>query len=253
MTPSNGERRYSEDEFALVLRMASEPEEGRGPTSNRLSPREGMTLGEIREIAAEVGIEPDRVSRAAALLPAPETSGLNRLIGGSPRHRVEHAVFGVVPAGEFIRVIEAARRMASTQGETREVIGGLEWTGGTGTASFGASIRPRGSETELQAWTNRTETMMGIYGGVGMPILGVVAFTLVKLVFGETDAGIVASLLLGIPPAFLFAREVWKRSTKKYRERLLHLLDAMTREAEAAVEDSGPHLGDGRFDKEMGE
>ncbi len=218
----------------MILRAASEVHEGPDPVPTP-QPQDGLTLSEIKGIAAEVGIHPERISRAAALLPSGDVSGLHRLIGGQPRHRLEHSVPGVVPSAEVRRIIEVARKIASTQGETREILGGLEWTGSTATTTYGASVTPGETETVLQAWTNRTETLAGIYAGVGLPTLGIVAVTLGKLVFGETDAGILAALLSGIPPAFLFARTLWKRSTKKYRERLLHLLDAMTEEAEVAV------------------
>jgi len=125
MPSSNDERRYSEDEFALVLRMAS-----------------------------------------------------------------------VVPAGELGRVIDVARRALSTQGETREVLGALEWKGGTSMASF-----------------------------------------------GETDAGLIASVLSSLPPSFLIARTLWKRSTKKYRECLLHLMDEAVVE-EVADSENGQGLGE---------
>ena len=231
MAYSNDERRYSEEEFGLVLRMAAEV--GDGPEV--APPREGLTLAQIREIAGEVGIDPERVSRAAALLPSTEDSAPTRLIGGSPRQRLQHTVSGVVSAEDLGGVIEVVRRALYIQGVTHEVMGGLEWTGSTGTASFGASITPREDETTLQVWTDRTESMAGIYGGVGMGVLGVVAVTMGKLVFGETDAGIVAALLSGLPPAFFAARELWKRSTKKSRVRLLRLLDGMAREADVAT------------------
>ena len=233
MTSSNDERRYSEDEFALVLRMASEVQAGPDPAP----PQEGLTLSQIREIAAEVGIEPERVSRAAALLPSPDDSLVNRLVGGQSRHRLEHSVPGVVPAGELGRVIDVARRALSTQGETREVLGALEWKGGTSTVSFGVSITPREDETTLQASTDRTELLAGIYAGVGISSAVVFTVLLGKLAFGGTDAGLIASFLSSLPPAFLIARTLWKRSTKKYRERLLHLMDAMAKEVEAVVEE----------------
>jgi hypothetical protein len=91
MPPSDHERRYSDDEFALVLRLASEVK-----SPGELAPpppsREGLTLSEMREIAAEVGIHPDRVSRAVALLPPGDESIGVRLLGGHPRHRQEHAI-----------------------------------------------------------------------------------------------------------------------------------------------------------------
>ena len=238
MADKNDERHYSDEEFAIILRTASEAPDG-FPPARPPEPQDGLTLSEIRAIAAEVGIAPERVSRAAALLPSGGTSPLMRLIGGGPRYRLEEVIPRPIPTSEMGRIIDAARRTAGTQGETREVLGGLEWTGSTATTGYGASITPRGDQIHIQAWSNHTETLAGIYAGIGMPVLGVVAVTLGKLVFGESDAGILAALLSGIPPAFLVARTVWVRSTKKYRHRLLQLLEVMRREAEEVAEVPG--------------
>ena len=48
-----------------------------------------------------------------------------------------------------------------------------------------------------------------------------------------------ATVCLAFTAGFLVARTVWTRSTKKYRSRLLHLLDLMRREAEDAAEKAG--------------
>lgn len=230
MSPNDNERRYSDEEFALILRTAAEVETG----PEVAPPRTGLTLAEIKEIAAEVGIDPNRVAKAAALLPSSVEDGLSRLIGGHPRHRLEHTVPVEVSSSELGRLLDLARREMDTQGETREVLGGLEWQGGTSTTSVRVAITPREGETVLQASTDRTEAMAGILAGVTLPVGGVIAVTLGKLVFGETDAGILAALVSGLAPAFLFARSVWKRSTRRWRERLFQLMDAMAREVEAA-------------------
>ncbi|MCK5651240.1 MAG: hypothetical protein KAJ42_07680, partial [Gemmatimonadetes bacterium] len=94
---------------------------------------------------------------------------------------------------------------------------------------------PRGGETTLQVAADRTEAMLGIFGGVGLPMAGVIGVTLGKLVFGESDAGILAAFVSGLVPSMLFARVLWKRSAKKWKERLLGLMDAMAREAEEAT------------------
>ena len=198
----------------------SSPARARHPSP---PPQEGLTLSELREIAAEVGIDPDRVSRAAALLPSGDGSAGARFLGGTPRHRLEHSIPGLVPAADLSRVIGVCRKSVAAHGETREVLGGLEWTGNTGMASYGASVTPGEGETTLQVWTDRTETMMGILGGVGMGVGGAVALFLVKTVFGESDAGIAAGLLSGLPTGFVFARTLWKRSSEKVPRRFAAL------------------------------
>ncbi|MGD2123243.1 MAG: hypothetical protein PVJ76_15935 [Gemmatimonadota bacterium] len=235
--PHSGERRYSDEEFAAILRAASKIPEVQPAIRAPLVPRNGLTLSEIQEIAAEVGIDPHRVSRAAALLPEEEPSAVLKLVGGSPRDRMDSTVAASIPTKEMGRIIEIARRAAGTPGATREVLGGLEWTGSTGTTGYGASVTPQGNRTQIQVWADHTEMMAGIYGVVGMGTLGIVAVTLGKLVFGESDAGILAAVLSGIPPAFLFARTVWKRTAKRYRGRLHDLLEAMKGEAEGVAEE----------------
>jgi len=185
-----------------------------------------------------VGIDPLRVSRAAALLPTGADSVGVQIFGGHPRQRLEHTVPGEVAEKDLVRIIEVARRILGVQGETREVLGAVEWTGNNNVTKFSVAATPRGGTTTLQASVDRFESLMGIYAGVGMGVLGVVAVTMGKLVFGETDAGIVAALLSGIPPSFIVCRTLWKRSTKKWRERLLHLMDAMAKEAEVSVASS---------------
>ena len=66
------ERRYSDEEFALILRNASALQERRSE-GGAVVTSEGLTLEEIRSIAADVGLDPEAVTTAAALLPDPAT------------------------------------------------------------------------------------------------------------------------------------------------------------------------------------
>jgi hypothetical protein len=234
MADPNDERRYSDEEFALILRTASEVTAGPDPAPAR----EGLTLSEIQEIAADVGIDPGRVSKAAVLLPAHGDAATLRLLGGPPRLRLEHTVPGVVPPERLGRIIDVVRRALDTQGETREVFGALEWKGSTAVTAAAVSVTPREGETVLQASVNRIEGMMGTLMGIGMG--GAFVFSLLGVaLLGESGVGIAAGVLTGMSGGFLFARTLWKRSTRKWRGRLLQLMDAMAREAEVAVGPSG--------------
>jgi len=239
MSTPYDERRYSEEEFALVLRMASEePDAPEDEESLELTPaRDGLTLTQIREIALEVGIDPDRVSRAVALLPQGTESGLLRLLGGHPHISLEHVVKGEASEEALRRIAEAVRKEVGVTGKAREVLGALEWKGNTTTTIVSASATPRGGSTSLQASVDSSGALMAIIAGAGLPTLGVVALTLVKLVFGETDAGIVMSLLSGLLPAALVTRGLWNRTTHAWRQRLVKIMDAMSEETKGLLEE----------------
>jgi hypothetical protein len=232
MPTTDEERRYSEEEFALVLEMASEePDAPEEEKTRTLAPvREGLTLAQIQEIASEVGIDPDRISRAAALLPHERESGVIRLIGGNPVASIETVVEREASETDLRRIAEAVRREVGVTGKAQEVLGALEWRGNNTTTIVTASATPRDGSTALQVSADSTGALLTIIAAAGLPTLGVVALTLVKLVFGETDAGIVLGLLSGLPPAAVVSRILWKRTTKAWRERLVKIMDAMSQE-----------------------
>jgi hypothetical protein len=241
MPISDDKRRYSEEEFALVLRMASEePDTPKDEERRELTPaREGLTLAQIREIASEVGIDPDRVSRAAGLLPQKSDSGLARLLGGHPVAALERVVEGEASEADLRRIADAVRREVGVTGKAQEVLGALEWTGSNSTATtiVSASATPRDGSTVLQASCDSSGALLAITAAAGLPTLGVVALTLVKLVFGETDAGIVMGLLSGLPPAVLVSRILWKRTTQAWRGRLVKIMDAMSEETKGLLKE----------------
>ena len=56
------ERRYTDRDVALILRRAAEIDKKSTPDA----PVRGLSVGELQEIAGEVGIDPEAVTRAAA-------------------------------------------------------------------------------------------------------------------------------------------------------------------------------------------
>ena len=96
MANQNDERHYSDEEFAIILRTASEAPDG-FPPARPPEPQDGLTLSEIKGIAAEVGIVPRRCLGPPPSSREVETSTLSKLFGGGSRFRMEHTVQGVVP------------------------------------------------------------------------------------------------------------------------------------------------------------
>ena len=94
------ERRYTDDEVALILRRAAELGGETGPSRS-----EGLSLAEIQPVAREVGIDPATVARAAAALPTRRRDRLTAILGGPMYFRLE----AIVPRRAEARVFLNSR------------------------------------------------------------------------------------------------------------------------------------------------
>ena len=230
-------RRYSEEEFALILRKASEIQEvpGDGPGS---SSGEGITLSEIQSIAREAGIDPHAISRAAALLGATEweeKTGLAAGIFGAPgTYNLNFEVPGQLPPEEFGRLLELIRSHLEHQGEASEVMGGVEWKTVGELSAVNVNISPRGGSTSIQIVGDRNAA-----GAVTFTFPMAASAILVGALgaaFEPTTAagivGLVGGLLGG---GFLFARTMWITGGRKFHRRLTNLMSQLSGAVEQAA------------------
>ena len=230
-------RRYSEEEFALILRKASEIQEAPGEGAGRLS-GQGLTLEEIQSIAGEAGIDPQAVSRAAALLGSKEweeKKGLaDAILGGPGTYHLDFEVQGRLPQEDYGRLLELIRRTLEHQGEASEVLGGVEWKTVGELSAINVNISPRGESTSIQVVGNR-----GPAAGVTFifPIAAsAILVGALGAAFEPTSAAGIFSLITGtLGAGFLTARTIWVGGTRKFRKRLTHLMDAVSQSAGQAV------------------
>jgi hypothetical protein len=223
-------RRYSEEEFALILRKASEIQVSEGAQPAKASTG-GLTLDEIRSIATEAGIDPEAVTRAASIIGAlewDEKSGVAAAIFGGPdKYHLDCEVPGTLPAEEMGRILEEIRRAAEHQGEASEVLGGVEWKTVGELSAINVNISPRGDSTSIQIVGNR-----GPAGGLTFifPMMGAgVLVGVLGAIFEPTSAAGVVSLVTGtLGAGFLTARTIWSSSTRKFRKRLTRLMDRVS-------------------------
>jgi hypothetical protein len=223
-------RRYSEEEFALILRKASEIQTSEGARPGRPGTT-GLTLDEIRSIASEAGIDAEAVTRAASIIGAlewEEKSGLAAAIFGGPdKYHLDCEVPGALRAEEMGRILEEIRRAAEHQGEASEVLGGVEWKTVGEVSAINVNISPRGDSTSIQIVGNRSSAgaltfvfpMMG--AGILVGVLGAI--------FEPTSAAGIVSLITGtLGAGFLTARTMWTTSSRKFRERLTRIMDRVS-------------------------
>ena len=111
---SNEPRRFTEEEFALVLRKAMSLHD-RTPRRHGL-PSQGMTLEDMKAVASEVGIDPALVDHAVALLPKEENTLKDRVLGGPTRYRLEHTGHRLLSSDETAGVIDVIRHRGGGAG-----------------------------------------------------------------------------------------------------------------------------------------
>jgi hypothetical protein len=111
---SDATKRYTEREFSLILSKAAELD-GSSNLVDRIE--NGLTLREITAIAAEAGLDPHSVARAARLI-ADESrpSVLRRVIGGALRLRREFDLPGELTNERAQRILNSARKTLQTHG-----------------------------------------------------------------------------------------------------------------------------------------
>jgi hypothetical protein len=224
-------RRYSEEEFALILRKAAEIQE---------SPRDGGTVGggsftleEIQSIAGEAGIDPQAVSRAAALLGPMRGEGrrgrIEAIIGGRAAYHREFEVEGHLPPEEMGRLLQVIRKEAAHQGTAAEVLGGVEWKTVGEVSSLSINITPREGATSIQ-----------IVGDRGGAAFVTVLFSLLGPAFASgvlgsileptTAAGIVTMVGGLFTGGILVGRTLWVRSSRSFRRKLDRILERLADE-----------------------
>ena len=217
MTDSS-DRRFSDEEVALILRRAAELEGGQTQSG-------GLTLAEIRRVAQEAGIHPDLVERAAAMLQHQRRGAADRVFGGASLYLVEQDAPGELPRAAFGDVADAIRRVMGDDGQTKEVLDALEWKSvGTPTVMT-VTVRPHDGRTSVRVSANRGVSGMLTYvmSGTG----GLLAGAITGAILEPGVAGGLAIMGSAIGAGFLTARTIWSRATARFNDRFARLLDAL--------------------------
>ena len=223
---ANDERVYSDEEFAVILQHAAELASRAEPTVQSAS---GLTLREIKEVAAQVGIEPAFVDRAARISATPIDSPLERLMGGPVRHG-EDAHFSVkLDEKDAALLLSAMNIRAGRAGYTS--VGhsssmGMTWHDGGDVEALGVTAQPDKDGTIVTVVLDRRGTLaiVGLLSGMAM-ILAVLfaGFAL----YPEAPALGIGGLVAGIGGVLAVARGYWASSTRKIQQRIGTVIDAI--------------------------
>lgn len=120
----DSDRRYTDQEVALVLQRAAEIEEQRSSSAGG----RGLTLGELREIAKEVGLSPDVIDEAVASVRAGVRPRSVSLLGAPLSNKVMRGVPGRLDEDDLQRLIRVIEDRVEETGTVTEALGTVRWT-----------------------------------------------------------------------------------------------------------------------------
>lgn len=179
-------RRFSEEEAAEIFERAARSQVGAGAQP---SPTAGMTLAQLQEIGAEVGIPEDLVARAAATLDRPAPTAAKRFLG------IPIGVGQSVELGrrltddEWERLVVRLRETFDARGAVSQQGSLRQWTNG----NLQALVEPTETGHRLRLRTAKTQAPGTIV--LAALVAGAGAVGLVGAVFG-TATGTFADAIL---------------------------------------------------------
>ena len=246
-------RVYSDEEFALILRKATElASRSEGPASSA----DGLTLAEMKAAAAQVGLDPVLVERAARMLTATAASSpLERLIGGPTLHSHEARFPITLDESTAARLLSAVRISAGLAGSRdagHSSSMGMTWHDGGDLESLRVTARPEEDGTVVSVVLDRRGPLTVVAMFSGMATFLAVVFAAFAL-YPEAPALGFGGFVGGVGGVLAVARGYWASSTRKVRERIGVLMDAIDKtltQAETQAS-SFKKVGDGAVAREQ--
>ena len=243
-TPT-GPRRYSEKEVGLILRRATELQRAEPAAPDPA----GLTLGELADIAAEAGIDPALLRRAANELHVLEPPTLGSRLAGAPvAIRIERIVDGEFPEDRLEELVPIMQAATAGQGTASAVGRTLTWSSRTesNTSAQQVLVSARDGRTLIRIEESFGGLAGGLFGGIVGGVGGGVGFGLggglaAALGFG---AGVVAFPIAIIGGSYWLARAIFKAQVQRRQAQAHALVDRLAEQIEQAV--SAAHVGQPR-------
>lgn len=206
------EKRFNDEEVSLILRRALEADAGRAEG--------GLTLTQLKEIGAEVGIPAAQLESAALAVQAERGVGSGKPGWSRLSTRYDVEVPGEVDSHHHAHLLRAIRGAMGRQGVAKEEFGGLTWKAQDPFGGRYITVRSENGRTRVEALGNfRDGAMVG--AGAGGTIGLAVGAMVLKSVGGLAAVGLVGPVALvagATLPAYLIYRRLFVREDAALRE-----------------------------------
>lgn len=236
--PSHLPRLYADKEMSQLLKRATELQHEEGVTGPQPG---GLSLRELEEVAAEAGIDPCYLRRAAAELESGgrEAEGWEKLTGERLTLVRELVVPGELPTEEFERVLAVIQSTTAEHGRPSLMGRTFMWQGENASKSrtVVVTVTVRRGETHIRAEERLHQLAAGLFwgsagGGTGVGV-GVGVPVAINVLGSALLAVALPLAVVGV--TYTTARLIYRGIVKRRTAALARLVDALAREATEAV------------------
>ena len=237
--PNDLPRLYDEDEVGKLLKRATELQR-EDPASTAATG--GLSLSELEEIAAEAGIDPRFLRRAAGEMASGRTApeGWARITGERLTLVREAVVTGELDQEGFERMVETIQVHVHEHGQPSLLGRTLTWQAETASKmrTIQVMVTSRDGETHIRAEERLHQMASGLFAGtvsgVGVGVGVGAGLPLALTVFGSSFLAVafpVGATVL----SYLACREIYRRVVHGRESALDVLVDSLVEEANRAV------------------
>jgi serine/threonine protein kinase len=230
--------RYREEQVSDIVARAAELEAGAPTASGTLS------LGGIERLAADVGIPPTHVERAArelTELSSRTQPKANPFLGSASRIVIERVIEGELSEDEYPILVDEIRITIGNVGQASTLGRSLAWRTVNPPNQVGRSVtvtvNPIGDRTRIRIDESLRPVAGGLFGGL-MGGMGGVSIALgTGLGIGALHSAVVALLIpiMGVGSAWGLARTFLRMTLDKRRDELQNLMDRLASYAEQSI------------------
>lgn len=212
------DRRYDEKEVGAILQKAAEIQAGLTPEGAS----EGLTLTDLQKVAAEVGIDPAVVERAARDVRTGPPERLAR--GGANTVLLDRTVEGVVTEEVWDEMVTRLRRHVGKPGRINAHGHTYEWWGGWDTGGLMLTTTTRQGKTRIKLMGETTGGAV-IAWTLG-PCFGLLSALASGVAMGKAGQGgwMIFAVVMAIISLALFFTSLtlrfWRRNVVKGMERV---------------------------------
>ncbi len=217
-------RRYSDEDFALILERASKLQDRAEGAATELPGRpargpsaDGLSLQAVRDIAEEVGVEARYIDQAAESLLLDPSGRRSGLLGGPLTHHVGDTYARALTQSQRVELVDVIRQALRHPGEVRDVMGSIEWRSVGQLGRTKVTIHAHKESVSIRVFADLSGLAAGIWG----------ASMLASMILGSVVVDIVHPTFLGALPILGaaavvgagVARTLWSATTKFFRRR----------------------------------